>query len=177
MLVDAGVGRVVAMDPTIDPDRVGDDADGRIEWLPRAFDESSGLPECSAVVMRHVLEHVPDPLGLLTNLHRDLARRPDVAVLVEIPDAKRIGDDAAFWDVYYEHCAYFTAESSRNLFEAAGFEVDSVVRAFGDQYLLVRARALAQPAEMHRRTPVCRNRASMADLLRPRRAAGGALAG
>ncbi len=153
MLVDAGVGRVVAMDPTIDPLRVGDDLDGRIEWQPRAFDKSSGLPECSAVVMRHVLEHVPDPLGLLTDLHRELALRPQVSVLVEIPDATRIRDEAAFWDVYYEHCAYFTAHSARHLFEAAGFEVDSVMRAFGDQYLLVRAHALAQPPEIRWRTP------------------------
>lgn len=153
MLLAAGAGRVVAMDPTIDLHRVGDDADGRIEWQARAFDESSGLPECSAVVMRHVLEHVPDPLGLLTNLHRELAARPEVAVLVEIPEATRIGQQAAFWDVYYEHCAYFTADSARNLFEAAGFEVDDVACAFGDQYLLIRAHASARPDETHWRAP------------------------
>lgn len=144
MLLDAGAGRVVAMDPTIRMDRVGDDAGGRIDWQKVRFDDASGLPPTDAVVFRHVLEHVSDPVGLLSALRRALDGSPRVPVLVEVPDATRILAEAAFWDVYYEHCAYFVPSTVRALFESCGFVVDDISSGFDGQYLLVTARAAAQ---------------------------------
>ncbi|MFC7494584.1 MULTISPECIES: class I SAM-dependent methyltransferase [unclassified Nocardioides] len=140
MLSAAGAARVVAMDPTIDVVRFGS-ADPRVEPLVQRFEAAGDLPPCDAVVMRHVLEHVNDPVTLLTQLRAALADRPDVPVLVEVPDATRILDEGAFWDVYYEHCAYLTPETARELFESCGFEVREVTLAYAGQYLLVEATA------------------------------------
>ncbi len=145
LLAEAGVGRVIAMDPTLDLDRVGDDGSGRVHWLARRFDASSGLPDCDAVVFRHVLEHVSDPAQLLSALFHALQARPQVPVLVEVPDAGRILDEGAFWDVYYEHCAYFVPPTLRATFTCAGFEVRSVTSTYAGQYLLVAATASGRP--------------------------------
>jgi hypothetical protein len=51
--------------------------------------------------------------------------------------------EVAFWDVYYEHCSYFTAGSLARLFAANGFEVDDVRYAYDDQYLVLEARPAA----------------------------------
>ena len=48
--------------------------------------------------------------------------------------------EAAFWDVYYEHCSYFSTGSLARLFRAAKFDLLELGRDYGDQYLLLAAR-------------------------------------
>ncbi len=72
--------------------------------------------------------------------------RRDTIVLFELPDIQRILDEVAFWDVYYEHCSYFSAGSLSRLFRAVGFEVLHVERTYDDQYLLLEARPSSTPA-------------------------------
>lgn len=143
MLVAAGAARVLAVDPTIDPERLGP-AEG-VEAVVRRVERAADLPACDAVVMRHVLEHVDAPRVVLGAIREALADRPDAPVLVEVPDARRILAEGAFWDVYHEHCAYPTAETVRELFESCGFEVRAVSTVFHDQYLLVEATPTGTP--------------------------------
>jgi hypothetical protein len=51
----------------------------------------------------------------------------------------RVLDEAAFWDLYYEHCSYFTADSLRHAFERSGFRVLDARTAYDGQYLLLDA--------------------------------------
>jgi hypothetical protein len=48
--------------------------------------------------------------------------------------------EGAFWDVYYEHCSYFSPGSLARLFRREGFVVDDVRLGFDDQYILLEAR-------------------------------------
>ena len=41
----------------------------------------------------------------------------------ELPDVMRELCEGAFWDLYYEHCTYFSCGSLARLFRATGFEV------------------------------------------------------
>lgn len=150
MLATAGAGRLIAMDPTIDPARFVTD-DPRVEPVVSAFTTAETLPPCDAVVMRHVLEHVDDPVSLLTNLRQALESTPEVPLLVEVPDASRVMTEGAFWDVYYEHCAYLTPDTARELFESSGFHVRRLTNAYDNQYLLIEATAASgtdRPAEL-----------------------------
>ncbi|KQX62916.1 class I SAM-dependent methyltransferase [Angustibacter sp. Root456] len=152
MLVGAGVAGVDAMDPTIVATRAGDDEGGRIRWVAEAFDDTTGaaaVRDVDAVTFRHVLEHVNDPRALLGALRAALGERTDVPVLVEVPDATRVLAEGAFWDVYYEHCAYFVPSTVAALFEACGFEVRDVSLVFDGQYLLVTAFAAGVPSTPH----------------------------
>src|SRR5439155_27046572 len=58
----------------------------------------------------------------------------------EVPDVTRVLKEGAFWDIYYEHCSYFTLGSLARLFRSCGFDVLDLARAFDDQYLLLEAR-------------------------------------
>jgi hypothetical protein len=52
----------------------------------------------------------------------------------------RVLRDAAFWDVYHEHCSYFTPGALKNLFSLTGFDVIDTWTDYDDQYLMITAR-------------------------------------
>jgi SAM-dependent methyltransferase len=147
LLAAAGAGRVLAMDPTVDPHRFGE-PDPHVTLVAEAYDAHTDLASVDAVAMRHVLEHVDDPGAILRALRHGLAERPGVPVLVEIPEAGRILAEGAFWDVYHEHCNYLTRDVAVELFESSGFVVRSATLAYGDQYLLVEALPVGRPRPM-----------------------------
>jgi hypothetical protein len=61
-------------------------------------------------------------------------------VFFEVPDTSRILVEGAFWDIYYEHCSYFTLGSLGRLFRASGFDPLSLRTGYDDQYLLIEAK-------------------------------------
>ncbi|MGF1474614.1 MAG: class I SAM-dependent methyltransferase [Geminicoccaceae bacterium] len=87
-----------------------------------------------------VMEHVPDPGRYLSMLRRALGDRPDVLTFAMMPEVTRILDLRAFWDVYYEHCTYFSLGSLARAHKKAGFDVVDLRTDFGDQYALITAR-------------------------------------
>lgn len=138
-LAEAGIGSGVGIDPGVDPVRIDSPAGDRLTWVQGFFDESYGPLEADAVVCRHTLEHISDVSGFLATIRRAVTQ--GVVALFELPDAARVLEEAAFWDVYYEHCSYFTEGSVARLFERCGFEVIAIDLAYDDQYLVVEARA------------------------------------
>jgi hypothetical protein len=109
-------------------------------------------------VCRHTLEHIAPVGEFVSMLRRTIGDGLDTVVLFELPDVQRVLDEVAFWDVYYEHCSYFTAASLASLFARSGFEVLDVSYAYDDQYLLLEAR----PADGPTTSPVPFDGAAMA---------------
>ncbi|MDA8692808.1 class I SAM-dependent methyltransferase [Saprospiraceae bacterium] len=82
------------------------------------------------VVLRHTLEHVHHPLKLIQQIAK--ANNLKGKVLIEVPTFQWIYDNGAFWDVFYEHCNYFTLKTLKGFFgEAKGGYL------FGGQYIYV----------------------------------------
>jgi hypothetical protein len=65
----------------------------------------------------------------------------DTTILIELPDVARVLEEVAFWDVYYEHCSYFSLGSMARLFRASGFDVTHLDVEYGDQYLILDGKA------------------------------------
>ena len=139
-MVEAGVGTGTGVDPGVDLERFSGLAAERIEWITDVYDERWAGVEADAVVCRHTLEHIHPVADFLGMIRRNLGDRTETVVLFELPDVLRVLEEVAFWDVYYEHCSYFTAGSLARLFRRCGFEVLAVSSAFADQYLLLEAR-------------------------------------
>jgi hypothetical protein len=130
--------RGLGIDPSFVPDRIS--ADSSVVGLREFFDEAHTHLTGDLICSRHTLEHI-QPVGRFMSLVRESAsHRPSSIVFFEIPDADRILDEGAFWDVYNEHCSYFTLPSLSNLFRRVGFEVLRLQRGFDDQYLLIDAK-------------------------------------
>jgi hypothetical protein len=82
------------------------------------------------------LEHI-GPVRKFARLLRDSAARTEGSVVfIEVPDTMRILAERAFWDIYYEHCSYFTQGSLARLAGDVGLKVERLTLGFDDQYLL-----------------------------------------
>jgi len=92
-----------------------------------------------AVVCRHVIAHIADPVGFLREIRVGLERAPATCVFFEAPAFEWIVENGAVWDVFYEHCNYFTAPVLELIFSLAGFRVTRIVRVFGGQYHWIEA--------------------------------------
>jgi hypothetical protein len=146
VLVGATGGSASAVDPSFRPtDLTGQGAE-RITVQRKFFEPADVPPGVAAVLSRHVLEHIHDTAGFLGLVRDGVARSPDAVVVFEVPDTLRVLDETAFWDVFYEHCAYFTPGSLARAFRRAGLEPTALGLTFDDQYVLVTARAGAPGA-------------------------------
>ena len=106
-----------------DPSYAGADFQNGVRFVKGYY---GGQP-ADIVVCRHVIEHVPDPVGLVKSLDAP-------KVFFETPNLDWIIENDTWWDFFYEHCNYFTAGTLRYAFALAGFD-GRAREAFGGQYL------------------------------------------
>jgi len=140
-MVEAGAGHGIGIDPGVHPERIETAVEAdRFTWIKDFYSEQYAHLDADAVVCRHTLEHIA-PVGEFMRMVRAaIGDRLDTVVLFELPDVKRVLDEVAFWDVYHEHCSYFSQGSLARLFRASGFEVLHIELDYDDQYVLIEAR-------------------------------------
>ncbi len=112
---------------------------GRMHFESRYYDENCTAVPADVVICRHVIEHVPDPVGLLKSVRSAIGTRANAKVFFETPCVEWILKNGVVWDFFYEHCSLFTASSLSTAVQLAGFRVDEVKHIFGDQYLWLEA--------------------------------------
>jgi hypothetical protein len=143
LMLTHGVASAVGFDPvTIAQEHSA--AHPTLSLRAQRFDATTLQVAGQAAVCRHTLEHVADVSGFLRLLAQWARQAPGRAVLFEVPAIERVLTEFAFWDVYYEHCSYFTAASLRHAFEQAGFEVTRLEPVYNDQYLVLEAAAVPE---------------------------------
>lgn len=142
----AGAGNCIGIDPGVHPERITDPAAANIEWIADFYDERYSHIDADVVICRHTLEHIPDVANFMSTIRRAIGDRPDTVVLFELPAVERVLEEIAFWDIYYEHCSYFSLGSLARLFRKTGFEVVELSKEYDDQYLLIAAKPSTIPA-------------------------------
>lgn len=68
------------------------------------------------VVLRHVLEHIPEPYKFLSMLKAVFGK---TRIYIEVPNKDWIVTNKTFFDITYEHVNYFSQLSLRKLFDAS----------------------------------------------------------
>jgi SAM-dependent methyltransferase len=135
LLCETGGNDGIGIDPLFHDGR------GRVTAVPEEYALAHARYRPDLIVCRHTLEHVPDPAAFLRTVRSSLDDDTATAVVFEVPDVVRVFDEAAFWDVYYEHCSYFAPGSLARTFRACGFHVFDLYRDYDDQYVVIHARA------------------------------------
>jgi SAM-dependent methyltransferase len=144
-ICELGDNKGIGVDPIARHDRI-DDPDGRITLIHDFYSEKYADLAPDVVVCRHTLEHIHPVADFMRTVRATIGDRAETIVLFEVPDVRRVLDDLGFWDVYYEHCSYFSAGSLGRLFRCTGFEVLDIRREYDDQYLTIDAAPSTAPA-------------------------------
>lgn len=118
--------RGIGIDPSCTPT-----SEDNFTLIRDVFHPGSFEPGTKLVLLRHVLEHITDPVVFLSELGR---AAPDIPLYVEVPEVNWIFENGAFWDFCYEHCNYFSATSLRGAMSLAGFSNIEQSPSFGGQY-------------------------------------------
>jgi SAM-dependent methyltransferase len=143
-----GGNRGIGIDPACRSDRLDSRAAEKIMFVQDFYAEHHGHYRGDLVCCRHTLEHIPNVAEFLSIVRRSLQGAPETPVFFEVPDAHRVLHEIAFWDIYYEHCSYFTLGSLARLFRACDFEILDLGTEFDNQYLLIEARTARTTATM-----------------------------
>lgn len=98
--------------------------------IPKHFQPNLEL-NAPNILLRHVLEHIPDPVAFLHNV-RD-SNNGKGKIYIEVPCLQWICDHHAFFDFFYEHVNYFLLGDFSRMFRT----VYESGHLFGGQYLYV----------------------------------------
>jgi SAM-dependent methyltransferase len=111
---------IIGFDPTYE---------GENPRVRKTFVDPSTSLRSNGIVLRHVLEHIPDPIAFLAHMRDVNGGRG--RIYIEVPCFDWICRNRAWFDIFYEHVNYFRLEDFDRLFG----EVVTSGRLFGDQYL------------------------------------------
>jgi SAM-dependent methyltransferase len=135
----------IGLDPGYRPERTQSTASGRIRFIRDFYGPKYSHLQADYVCCRHTLEHIGPVREFVGLVRQTIGDRRHVNVFFELPDMERVLEHGVFWDIYYEHCTYFTRGSLARLFRETGFDVLELYKAYGGQYLMLEARPAAGP--------------------------------
>ena len=148
LLCELGNNRGVGIDPSVVPGRVESEAADRVTFIQDYYSELHAEYVGDFICCRHTLEHIQPTSEFIKTVRKSIGDR-DTVVVFEIPDNTRVLKEQAFEDIYYEHCSYFSPGTLARLFRDSGFKVTDLYCEYGDQYLLIEAKPVAVPSEIH----------------------------
>jgi hypothetical protein len=114
--------RAAGIEPSEKSRNAGLDAGLDIHASVAEYVSENPETKISTVVISHVLEHLPRPLHMLTDLKRNA---PQALMYIEVPDAASyLSPDKISWhELYFEHLNHFCADNLSSLAAQSGIEV------------------------------------------------------
>jgi SAM-dependent methyltransferase len=116
-----------------------DSCNGCVTFVSDFYGEKYRTLDTDFICCKMTLEHIHDTSNFIRNVRNSLQIGSEAVVFFQIPEFTRILDELAFWDIYYEHCSYFSPGSLARLFRSCGFEVRDIWTDYDDQYLMIEA--------------------------------------
>lgn len=139
LLCDLGDNVGIGFDPAFDATRQDTNRSAKASFIADFYSEKYNDETADLYCCKMTLEHIPTTLLFMENIRRAIGGKRDASIFFMIPNADYVLDEKAFWDVYYEHCSYFTPHALTCLMERAGFAVSEIYPAYDRQYLVVEA--------------------------------------
>jgi SAM-dependent methyltransferase len=102
-----------------------------------AFGSQDSAPD--AVILRHVIEHIPNPTQFFKEVRGALPDKWHGRLFIETPSLEWILRHRFVHDFVYEHCNYFTSDTLRFVLARAGFQALIIESVFEEQYHWVEA--------------------------------------
>ena len=132
----AGGATGLGIDPGYRADEGRSTSSDKVRFITDFFSEKYQHLEADVIVCRHTLEHISSVATFVRSIRKMVGGRDDTRVFFETPDAKRVLAEGAFWDIYYEHCSYFSPGTHARLFRQEGFDVTELSLLYDGQYII-----------------------------------------
>lgn len=143
-LVQINGGKGIGIDPAYE---VGRQANPNLTFYKKFYALEHGTIPADLICCRHTLEHIHQTKAFLQLIRDSLGSRTNPVIFFEVPQIKRILEIRAFWDIYYEHCTYYSPGSLARVFRETGYEILDLRLDYNDQYLLIEARPSSQRSD------------------------------
>lgn len=140
LLCDLGKNSGIGFDPAYIPERTSPESASRVHFIADFYSEQNNAISSDFLCCKMTLEHIADTASFMRMVRSSLRDSPDAYVFFQVPDVLRVLEEQAFWDIYYEHCSYFSVGSLARLFRRVGFDVVDVGREYNNQYATIEAR-------------------------------------
>ena len=134
LLCQEGAAEAYGFDPSYDPDRLGAPKHASVKLSSELFPDDKSL-QVKMAMSQHVLEHLEEPVALLSILNRSTESISGAIVYSEVPNADLMLEQCALWDLIYEHFSYFTKQSLTAAIRNADLNPVDVGTMYGDQFL------------------------------------------
>ena len=139
LLCELGECEGVGIDPAYVDERNISSARDRMTFIQDFYSEKYGDERADFICCKMTLEHIQDTKNFLSIVRNSILEGESPTVFFQVPNMSYVLHEAAFWDIYYEHCSYFTQDALIHLFENCGFIVQDVWTDYNDQYLMIEA--------------------------------------
>jgi SAM-dependent methyltransferase len=139
LLCELGSNRGIGFDPAYIEQKLSHEPFGDLTFIKDFYSEKYANYSSDFVCCKMTLEHIHNPKDFISMVRRSVGSRRETVVFFQVPDVTRILRDIAFWDIYYEHCSYFSPESIVSLFQHCGFDILNVNTEYDNQYLMIAA--------------------------------------
>jgi SAM-dependent methyltransferase len=107
-----------------------------VRFITDFFSEEYEHLKADVVICRHTLEHIAPVAAFVRSIRGMIGESIDTSIFFETPDAKRVVAEGAFWDIYYEHCSYFSPGTHARLFRQEGFDITELSLVYDNQYII-----------------------------------------
>jgi hypothetical protein len=161
-LCSVGGATGLGIDPGYRPDAGRATPNDQLQFITDFFSDKYAHLSADVIVCRHTLEHIPAVASFVGSIRKMIGSRNNTTVFFETPDAKRVLAEGAFWDIYYEHCSYFSPGAHARPFRNQGFDVTELCLLFDDQYIIQYAKPESRRSAA--RLPLEHDLAEMHDL-------------
>ena len=126
--------RGLGIDPSFEFNKSVDSAPN-LEFIKDFFKAEHITRQPSLILCRHAFEQIEQPLAFLRSIAGALRNFKEVPFFIEVADLEWMIETGAFWDLCYERCSYWTADSLKNTLRMAGFQTKNILKASNGQYL------------------------------------------
>lgn len=150
LLCEMGANRGIGFDPAYIATGNPYAARPELQFIADFYSETYTHYTGDFLCCKMTLEHVHETADFVSTVRRAIGDALDTVVFFQVPNLDYVLRDVAFWDVYYEHCSYFSPGALARLFRRCGFEVQTLNTAYDDQYLMIEA----VPATAHSSPPL-----------------------
>lgn len=140
LLCEIGNNIGYGFDPVYVSNRYESKAADRLHFIKDFYSEKYADYKGDFYCCKMTLEHIANTSEFVSMIRKCIGDNTNATVYFLLPDAEKVFKELGFWDIFYEHCSYFSLSSLSYLFRNSGFEILEVGREYDDQYLMIEAK-------------------------------------